>query len=296
MSADAAILVQLTLNGVAVGCIYGLAALGFVLIYKATETINFAQGEFMMIGAFLAFAGAGIFGLQLVVAVVGAVVLTGGIGIGLDRIVLRRVLGEPQFTIVMLTIGVGYVARGLITMIPGLGTDTHALPSPISGQVLRGFGLILSVEHLAVILTTVMLCGALYLFFARSQLGIAMLAASQNQVAAHLVGIPVANVNSLVWGLSAAIGALAGILLAPFSYVHANMGLIGIKAFPAAVLGGFGSLPGALLGGLLIGLIETFSGFFLPEGYKDVAAYIAMLVVLIVWPSGLFGERFTKRV
>ncbi|MGE3992809.1 branched-chain amino acid ABC transporter permease [Pseudorhodoplanes sp.] len=296
MSMDIGTFLQLTLNGVAVGCIYGLVALGFVLIYKATETINFAQGEFMMIGAFLAFTGTVIYGLPLAVAIVGAVLITAGVGIALDRMILRRVLGESQFTIVMLTIGVGYVLRGLVTMIPGWGTETYALPSPVSGQVLRAGAISLSAEHLTVIAATLVLCLALFVFFRRSVIGVAMQAVSQNQIAAYLVGIPVSRMNAIVWGLSAAIGAIAGILLAPFSYVHANMGLIGIKAFPAAVLGGFGSIPGALIGGLLIGLIEAYAGFFMPEGYKDVAAYVVLLIVLIIWPSGLFGERFTKRV
>ncbi len=296
MTAALAPLPQILANGLAVGCIYGLVALGFVLIYKATETINFAQGEMMMVGAFLAYTGVKLLGLPFAVAAAGAVIITGAFGALLDRAVIGRVLGEPQFTVVMLTIGIGYVLRGAVTMIPGWGTETLALPSPFSGQVLRAGTVMLSADHVAIVASTVLLCAALYAFFRFTPTGVAMQAVSQNQVASYLVGIPVQRLNSLAWAISAMIGAAAGILLAPISFVHANMGLIGIKAFPAAVLGGFGSVPGAIVGGLCIGLIEALAGFYLPEGFKDVAAYVVVLVILVVRPSGIFGERFGKRV
>jgi len=296
VTAALAPLPQILANGLAVGCIYGLVALGFVLIYKATETINFAQGEMMMVGAFLAYTGVKLLGLPFAVAAAGAVIITGAFGALLDRAVIGRVLGEPQFTVVMLTIGIGYVLRGAVTMIPGWGTETLALPSPFSGQVLRAGTVMLSADHVAIVASTVLLCAALYAFFRFTPTGVAMQAVSQNQVASYLVGIPVQRLNSLAWAISAMIGAAAGILLAPISFVHANMGLIGIKAFPAAVLGGFGSVPGAIVGGLCIGLIEALAGFYLPEGFKDVAAYVVVLVILVVRPSGIFGERFGKRV
>jgi branched-chain amino acid transport system permease protein len=123
-----------------------------------------------------------------------------------------------------------------------------------------------------------------------------MQAASQNQLAAYYMGIPVRRINGLVWGLSAAVAAIAGLLLAPVTFVHANMGFIGLKAFPAAVVGGFGSLPGAIVGGLVIGLVEAFAGFYLPEGFKDIAAYVVVLVMLVVKPNGLFGGAMRKKV
>jgi branched-chain amino acid transport system permease protein len=199
----------------------------------------------------------------------------------------------------MLTIGIGYLARGLVTMIPGWGTDTHTLPVPYKDEVVRfgsGEGLVISMEHVAIIAVTAFLIAALYLFFRYTRLGIAMQATSQNQLAAFYMGIPVRRINMLIWGISAAVSACAGLLLAPITFVHANMGFIGLKAFPAAVIGGFGSIPGALVGGLIIGLIESLSGFYLPEGFKDIAAYIAVLLMLAVKPSGLFGGNLRKRV
>jgi branched-chain amino acid transport system permease protein len=151
-------------------------------------------------------------------------------------------------------------------------------------------------EHLMIVAVTALLILGLFLLFKYTKIGIAMQATSQNQLAAFYMGIPVRRINMLVWGISAAVSACAGLLLAPITFVHANMGFIGLKAFPAAVVGGFGSIPGALVGGLIIGIIETLAGFYLPEGFKDIAAYIVVLVMLVVKPNGLFGESLRKRV
>ncbi len=293
---------QIALSGVAQGCIYGLIALGFVLIYKATETVNFAQGELMMLGAFLGLTGTTVLGLPFWLSIAGALLVMLLFGGLLERSLLRPLLGQPAFTVVMVTIGFGYLARGAVTMIPGWGTDTHTMPVPYKDQVLRfasgaaGQPLVVSMEHIVIIAATALLCAILFLFFRFTRLGIAMQAASQNQLAAFYMGIPVRRLNGLVWGISAAVAACAGVLLAPITFVHSNMGFIGMKAFPAAVVGGFGSIPGAIVGGLVIGLVESFSGFYLPEGFKDVAAYVVVLLMLAIRPNGLFGEKLRKRV
>ena len=175
-------------------------------------------------------------------------------------------------------------------------SDLHTLPVPYKDQVLSLGGLILSAEQLVVIAVTTGLCGLLFALFKYSKLGVAMQAASQNQLAAYYMGIPVQRINGLVWGLAAAVAAVAGLLLAPITFVHANMGFIGLKAFPAAVVGGFGSLPGAIVGGLVIGIVESLSGFYLPDGFKDIAAYIVVLIMLMVKPNGLFGGQLRKKV
>ena len=293
---------QLVASGIAQGCIYGLIALGFVLIYKATETINFAQGDLMMLGGFLGLTGTLALGLPFWAAFATALLVMLFFGMALERVVLRPLLGQPAFTVVMVTIGVGYLARGLVTMIPEWGTDTHVLPVPYKDQIVSlggngtEGGLIMSMEHVVVIAVTALLIVALYLLFKHTRIGIAMQATSQNQLAAFYMGIPVRRINMLVWGISAAVSACAGLLLAPITFVHANMGFIGLKAFPAAVVGGFGSIPGALVGGLIIGVVETLAGFYLPEGFKDIAAYIVVLVMLAVKPNGLFGENLRKKV
>jgi branched-chain amino acid transport system permease protein len=287
---------QVLVSGVAQGCIYGLIALGFVLIYKATEAVSFAQGELMMLGAFLALALLAAMGFAYWIVVPAVIASMALVGMGVERAVIRPLLGQPAFSVVMLTIGLGYVARGAITMVPGIGTETHTLAVPYKDVLLHAGGVVFAVEHLVVIGVTVLLCAALYLFFRRSKLGIAMQAASQNQLAACYMGIPVRRLNALVWGLAAAVAAIAGLLLAPITFVHANMGFIGLKAFPAAVVGGFGSLPGAIVGGLIIGVVESLAGFYLPEGFKDVAAYAVVLLMLMIKPNGLFGDNLRKKV
>ena len=289
-------LLQLVISGIAQGCIYGLIALGFVLIYKATETVSFAQGELMMLGAFCGLACMTMLGFPYWLSVLATIAGMAAFGVLLERIVIRPILGQPAFSIVMLTIGIGYVTRGLITMIPTIGTETHALPVPYKDQIWNLAGLVLNVEQMMVIAVTAVMCVLLYLLFRYSKLGIAMQAASQNQLAAYYMGIPVKQLNGIAWGLAAAVAAVAGLLLAPITFVHANMGFIGLKAMPAAVVGGFGSLPGAIVGGLTIGIVESLSGFYLPDGFKDTAAYVVVLIMLVVKPTGLFGEKLSKKV
>ncbi|MCS6944695.1 MAG: branched-chain amino acid ABC transporter permease [Sutterellaceae bacterium] len=287
---------QILVSGIAQGCIYGLIALGFVLIYKATETVNFAQGELMMLGAFaglLAYAG---FGWPIWLAAAFALAVMALVGLAVERAILRPIVGQPAFAIVLMTIGFGYVARGAVTMVPNVGTETFALDVPYRFATITAGGVVLSVPQLIVIGATAVLCALLYALFRFTKIGIAMQAASQNQLAAYYMGIPVKRLNGLVWALSAAVAAAAGLLLAPITFVHVNMGFIGLKAFPAAVVGGFGSLPGAIIGGLIIGVVEALAGFYLPEGFKDVAAYVVVLIMLIVKPTGLFGETARKRV
>lgn len=195
---------QLVISGISQGCIYGLLALGFVLIYKATETVSFAQGELMMLGAFFGLAVMTMLGFPYWLAVVSAIAAMAVFGVLLERIVIRPILGQPAFSIVMLTIGIGYVARGLITMIPGIGTETHILPVPYKDQIWTVGGnesapgalenaqgaLVLNVEQMVVIVATAALCLLLFTVFRYSKVGIAMQAASQNPLAAYHMGIP----------------------------------------------------------------------------------------------------------
>ena len=278
------------------GCIYGLIALGFVLIYKATETVSFVQGDLMMVGAFIGLACMTMLGFPFWLAVPAAIIGMAVLGFATERLVIRPILGEPAFSIVMLTVGLGYVLRGLITMIPGIGTETHSLPVPYKDETFRIGGVVLAAEQLVVIGATALLCVVLYGMFRFTRVGVAMQAVSQNQLAAYYMGIPVKRLNALVWALAAMMAAVAGLLLAPITFVHANMGLVGLKAFPAAVVGGFASLPGAIVGGLIIGVVESTAGFYLFEGFKDVAAYVVVLIMLVVRSNGLFGEKVRKKV
>ena len=287
---------QLVVSGAAIGCVYALVALGFVLIFKATEVINFAQGELMMLGAFLGYTLIAIVGLNFWLGALIAIIGTALFGGVLDRVVMRPMVGQPVFAIVMVTIGIGYFMRSVASMVPGWGVDTYFLETPFYNKVVKFGPLVIGQDHMAIIVMTLLLVSSLYLFFRFTKLGVAMQATSQNQLAAYYMGIPVKTIFSLIWAISAAVAAFAGLLLAPISFIHVNMGFIAIKAFPAAVLGGFGSLPGAIVGGLIIGIVEALAGFYLPEGFKDTAAYIVLLLVLIVRPQGLFGQSMHKKV
>ncbi len=285
---------QLLISGISQGCVYGLIALGFVLIYKATEMVNFAQGDIMMLGAFVAWSLINLVGLPFVWGVLGTLAIMALVGIALERLLLRPMIGEPHFAVLMLTIGLGFVLRAVAGII--WGNEYRSLEVPYVGEVVRLGELVVGYENIAIVMGTALLCGLLYLFFRFTRLGIAMQAASQNQLAAYYVGIPVKRIYSLVWALSAVIAACAGILTAPVSLIDPLMGAVGINAFAAAIVGGFGSLPGAILGGLLVGVTEQFAGLYLPPGFSDMSAYVLLLVMLMVRPEGLFASIQRKKV
>jgi len=289
-------ILQLTVSGLANGCIYGLIALGFVLIYKATEQVNFAQGDMMMLGAFLAvgLGNADWLGMPFLVACAGAVAGMAAVGWSMERLVLRRIFGQSQVTVVILTIALGFVLRFVAGLV--WGHEPLSLENPLAGSNARFAGLVLGLDEVAVIVVTLLLTGLLFVFFNRSRLGIAMQASSQNQLAAYYMGIPVRRIHGLTWALAGAIAAIAGILFATKGSIDPSAGLLGIKAFAAAVIGGFGSLPGALLGGLLVGLSEPFAARFIAAGYSQIIPYALLIVVLLLRPQGLFSQVMGKKV
>jgi branched-chain amino acid transport system permease protein len=291
---DAARLLQLVVNGAAAGCIYGLIALGFVLIYKATEMVNFAQGDIMMLGGFFAFALIAHWGLPYWLGALLAIALTAAFGYALDALLLRRVIGQPQFAVVMLTLGLGFIFRAAAGIT--WGYDSVGFNTPFTNRTVNLGGLVIGQDNVSIIVGTVLLCLVLYVFFSRTRLGVAMQASSQNQLAAYYMGIPVRRVFSMIWAISAGVAALAGILLSPVSMIDVNMGFLGIKAFAAAVIGGFGSIPGALVGGVIVGIVEQLAGYYLPAGFQEVSANTVLLATLFLRPQGLFAESMGKRV
>lgn len=287
---------QLVVSGLANGCIYGLIALGFVLIYKATEQVNFAQGDFMMLGAFvcLGLTNAEYMGLPFWLSVPIAIGIMGVFGYALEVAVLRRMFGQSQIAVVILTISLGFVLRFVAGFI--WGHQPVSLDSPLAGRDVRFDGVVLGLDEIFVILTTVVLTGGLYLYFNRTRLGLAMQAASQNQLAAYYMGIPVKRLNSLVWALAGMVAAVAGILFASKGSIEPSVGLLGIKAFAAAVIGGFGSLPGALLGGIIVGLIEPFAARYIASGYSQIMPYLLLFLILIFRPHGILAQIHAKKV
>ena len=283
-------------SGLANGCVYGLVALGFVLIYKATEQVNFAQGDMMMLGAFVAIGlgNESHAGLPFWLACAGAVVAMGAFGMAMERALLRPLFGQSQIAVVILTIAFGFVLRFAAGAI--WGHDPLVLDHPVAGTHVALGPVVLGADEIAVIAVTVLLTGLLFVFFGRTKLGVAMQAASQNQLAAYYMGIPVKRIHGLVWMLAGATAAVAGILFAAKGSVDPSTGFLGIKAFAAAVIGGFGSLPGALLGGLIVGLVEPFAARYVAAGYAQVAPYAVLVLVLIFRPHGLVAQVRGKKL
>lgn len=287
-------LLQQIFNGIAMGAIYALVAVGFILIYKATDVINFAQGDMMMFGAFVAFTFINIFHLNFLVSIIITLVCMGLFGKLLERLVLRPLVGESVLSMLMVTVGLGMVIRNIAGMM--WGYDTYKFESGMRDIPVRFGDLAFSSVNLWIIGVTIVLIALLYYFFNRTKMGISMEAASQNQLAAYLMGIGVKKVFSNIWALSAIVAAVGGILLTPIQFLNYNMGYIGLRAFPAAVLGGFGSIPGAIIGGIIIGVSESLAGIYLSDGFKDIFAYIILIAVLLIRPQGIFGIEERKRV
>ncbi len=294
MTGSMQVFAQLTVNGIAVGAIYALVALGLVLIYKATEVLNFAHGDLLMVAAFSAWGLITLAKLPFWLALLVTMALVALLAFVLDAVVIRRIAGQPQFAGVMLTIALAFMIRGLVSMF--FGPESRNYATPWSGQTSHVAGLAVADLQLVILGVCLGVTALLFVFFRNTRLGVAMQAASQNQLAAYLNGVRVKRVNSLVWALAGATAAVAGVLLAPITLVDISLWFVTLKALAALVLGGFGSIPGAIVGGLLIGLIEQYAGVYMPDGSKDVVAYLVLIAVLIVRPRGLLGEAHGRRV
>jgi branched-chain amino acid transport system permease protein len=285
---------QLAVNGLAVGAIYALVALGLVLCYKATEVLNFAHGDLLMFGAFVGWGLVALLQWPFWLALLASALIVATLAYGIDALLVRRIVGQPQFAGVMLTIALAFMLRGAVSM--GFGSESRSLVTPWTGRTTSVAGVVVADLNLLILLVVVLVTLVLLAFLRYTRLGVAMQAASQNQLAAFLNGVPVKRVNSLVWALAGALAGLAGVLLAPITLVDTSLWFVMLKALAALVLGGFGSIAGAIVGGLLIGLVEQFTGVYGPDGSKDVVAYVVLIGVLVLRPHGLLGEAHGKRV
>lgn len=287
-------LLQFLFSGLTVGAMYALAALGYALIYNASHIVNFAQGEFIMLGAMAAAAmvEAGS-GLPLAITVaVAASTLTGAL---MERLAIRPARGAPLITLLIITLGVALVIRGVIQLL--LGKGNHALPA-FSGDVpLRVAGATLVPQSLWVLGVTVVVVVVLAWYFGRTLSGKGMLATSHNPLAASLVGIGTDRVMLVSFAMSGALGAIGGVITAPITFTSYDAGVVlGLKGFAAAALGGIGSGPGAIVGGLALGVMEALAAGYVSAAYKDAVAFVLILLVLMFMPRGLFGARVTERV
>jgi len=287
-------LAQFLFGGLTAGAVYALVALGFAIIFNASHVINFAQGEFVMIGgmATVSFLGAG---LPLWIAIPLAIAAAAAAGVALEKLAVEPARGAPVITLIIITIGASILLRGLATLV--WDKKLHTLPAFSGEAPIAIAGATLLPQSLWVLGVSGAIVLALGAFFNRTLLGKAMLASSHNPDAARLCGISVRTVLALSFGLSAALGAVAGILVAPITLTSWDVGvMLGLKGFAAAILGGLGSGAGAVAGGLLLGIVEALGSGYLSSAYKDAIAFVILLAALLFLPNGLFGARSVERV
>ena len=291
MMFDAATLATFVVNGLTTGCIYGLAAIGLCVIFNASGIVNFAQGSFVMFGGMVAADLFGRAGLPLAAAVLLATGLAWCLGWVLMQGVIRPLLARraPILILILATLALQIVLEN--AAMHALGTKPLNLPEVTPGLMFRLGGIAVSGQNLWIVLGTLALVGLLWLFYTRTLMGKAMRACAVNREMASLLGISVERTIALSFAISAALGAAGGILITPTQYTQFNIALpYGIKAFVAAIIGGFGNVGGALVGGLILGVLESLAVAFVSSGYKDVIVFTLLLVILVLRPSGLFGS------
>ena len=290
--------IQLFASGIAVGCLYALIALGFVLIIKATDILNFAHGEIIMISSLLCYFLMAKYHFSFLSASLITVLIAALLGVLTERVVLRPMLGEPIFAVVMITIGLSIFLRSLAGII--FGHDNYVFPSPFPKEPMNLAGITLSMTQIWVMISTALLVLVFFIFFKYSRMGLAMRGTANNQETALLMGISTKRVFAMVWGIAFVTAAIAGIFLANVMVVNIGLTFTAISAFPAIILGGLESIPGAIIGGLAIGVIENLAGGYLDQmiggGVKDVTPFVVLFLMLMFKPYGLFGKKEIERV
>jgi branched-chain amino acid transport system permease protein len=285
-------------NGILIGLMYALIALGFVLVYKATDAVNFAQGEFVLLAGLLAAAALDFWGAPLWVAVLTGLAGMIAFGFFLERVMLRKLIGRPVIAVVMATIGLASILRGIGPATVGAGTRTIPLPIP-DEPIVVGPLFIPPIQLLGGVVSLLFLSGFGW-FFLKSRKGIAMRAIADNQQVAMAMGINVERYFGLAWAMTGVVSALGGIIWGNLLGVDINLSLVGLKVFPVVILGGLDSIPGAVIGGLIVGLVENVTAGYVDPyvggGTKDFAPYVLMILALMVRPYGIFGKKIIERI
>ena len=290
-------LLQSLINGVTMGGIYALIALGFVLIYKASKVLNFAQGELVMVGGFICLALSEF--LPLWASIVLAVILSALLGFLIEKAVLKPLIGEPILSVIMVTLGLAYMMRGLVLAI--WGPDIRAFPQLFPPGAFNIYGIVIPYVYLGGLLLSIAAIAIFILFFTRTTMGVAMRAVADDQSAAMSLGVSVEKVFAISWAISAMVAAIGGILVGNiYGGINVNFAFIGLKVFAVVILGGLDSIPGAIVGGIVIGVAEALGGTYLEPyvggGFKDVFPLLLMLVIMAIKPYGLFGTERIERV
>ena len=298
MSDDFGFFLLLMSNGLLIGLMYALIALGFVLVYKATDAVNFAQGEFVMIAGILVAAALGVWKAPLWLAAGLGIAAMIGFGFALERTTLRKLIGRPVIAVVMATIGLASILRGIGPT--AFGAGSRPLPLPIPDEPIVVGPLFIPPIQLVGGLVSLMFLGGFGWFFVKSRKGIAMRAVADNQQVAMAMGINVQRYFGLAWAMTGMVSALGGIIWGNIIGVDVNLSLVGFKVFPVVILGGLDSIPGAVIGGLIVGLVENIAAGYVDPyvggGTKDFAPYVLMILALMIRPYGIFGKKIIERV
>lgn len=287
-------LIELIVSGLAVGAIYGLLAMGFAVIYKATGIVNFAQGEMGMLSAYTTWSLSLTFGTSGFLTVLIAIIVGALLGMLCERLIMRPMLGEPVLSVVLVTVGLAVVLRSVVTLI--WGAAPHKFEVIGADRIVELGGIGLRISQISVLLALFLALAGFWFFMRHSRFGVAMRAVAADEKTARLMGISTARVQSVAWGCSSALAGLAGALFAVIYGLTPTIFELGLKAFPATVLGGFDSILGSGFSGMIIGVFENLVGGYLPSTLKEIAGFILILVVLMVRPFGLFGEKRIERV
>jgi branched-chain amino acid transport system permease protein len=287
------IILQLALSGLSIGSIYALVGLALVLPFKASGIVNFAQGEIVTFGAYLALILSGL-GLPYLAVVPLVLVGAAMFGMATERLLIRPIANQPEFTLVIVTFAIGFIIKAAIRL--HWQDNTFSIDAPFVGPPLVLGALRLNPAYLVFILSTVMVVAALFLFFGYSKFGKAMRATALDPIAAKLMGIRIGSVFSAAWALSTMLGAFVGLLLAPVIGINPEIGHLILKGLVAAVIGGFSSLGGAVVGGLLLGLLETYAGAFIGATFKNLVPFGVLILLLLLRPQGLAGASSVRRV
>jgi branched-chain amino acid transport system permease protein len=285
--------IQLTVYGLANGAILALAALGFVLIYKATSVINFAQGEFLLVGAYAFYSAFVLLHLPVMLAVVVGLAIAIGLGVAIERLVLRPLVGEEPISVIMVTIGLSAVLKALIQIF--YGTTPHAMPKVLPRGSVEILDAAVPIDRLVAIAVAAVVLAAFSAFFRWSRHGVAMRAVADDQQAALAQGISVTRIFALAWAMAAASAVIGGVLIADIAEVSQSLAGFGLIVFPVVILGGLDSVPGTIIGGTVIGLVSQYAEGVSP-GASQVVPYVVLVVILLVRPYGLFGQPRIERV
>ncbi len=289
--------IQLTISGIASGAILALVALGFVLIFKSSDVINFAQGELLMVGGYMTYVMLAWVGLPWFIGVPIAIILSAAIGVAIEQGILRHMIGEPIISVIMVTVGVSTLLRAILGLV--FGNAPLAFPDFIPNYPVSIMGARVGVDKLWAIALSLLLFGVLTIFFRRSSEGIAMRAVADDQQAAMSMGISIKKVWAVAWAIAGMTAAVGGTLLAAIiGGVGLDIAHLGLIVFPVVILGGLDSIPGAIVGGIIVGLLQSYAGGYLPPslGLAEVAPFIVLVLILLVKPYGLFGTTRIERV